>query len=214
MESIDALDQIVIFARLGERFFITALILISCVFLMRVYRGRIQAIDFNMDTKAAKLGLAASFSMPVFLFLILVIFSFVAFSNPTHYTRTSSNGEQTGGEEKNATKTESSGFVGLASTEEEIREQIRSLGMIGSAAAELGKLKRDGLIDQPKAISATEQIFSATKPLVGLRLALLEQLHPKGNLRQNCSQFLNANSTVVPTLACEAYVEDYRLGLE
>lgn len=213
----DSLDIIVLIARLGERAAIVFLVLVTSILFMRVYRDRIQQIDLNVDAGDTKSRLVATFSMPVFLLLTLVVFAFVAFSNPVRYERISSAGDANESEKQvpdpGSNGSVKIGFVGIAGTVDEQREWVGALGAVGESLAKLDLSRQDGLIDDPQALAAIERAFLVSGDIVMLRLALLDELHPEGNPQQNCLQFTRPGAEP-PNESCASYVEDYQRGLQ
>jgi len=213
---INLIDQIVLFARLGERLIIVLVILVACVLFMRAYRDKIQRIDLNVDTGGTNAGLIASFSMPVFLLLILIVFAFISFSNPVHYERQGSAIIVEGIQSDNDVSDPSDitiKFNGVAGTPDEAREWIRSLGVLGEALGDLDVLRQDGTLTEPRALDAIEQTRLSAGTIARLRLALLDSLYPNGT-RKNCLLYALPGNNDPPSAECLDYVEDYRRGLE
>lgn len=210
------IDLLVLVARLGERLVIVTLVLMICVLLMRVYRDKIQKVDVNLNTGSAKAAFVASFSMPIFLLLVLVFFAFLAFSNPVRYSRTI--GQVTAetpkaledvGTSQGSIKVEFNGFGG---SQDEVRNWLTGLAKVGAAVGQLNDIRAMGELEDVGAIQAIESAFFHSTDLARLRLALLDTLHPEGNLRQNCLQYVGPSSSS-PSPICKGYVEDFMLGV-
>lgn len=203
-------------ARLSERFIIVAIILLTCLLLMRVYRDKIQKIDLNLDTGTTKGGIVASFSMPVFLLLALVAFAYLAFAHPVHYERTINQpGNGAPDVDPSDVSQPNSNIVwnGFGGSEDEIRKWVRALAVLDRSISELNDLKSAGLLQGESVNAAIEQAFIQGQELAPLRNSLLDELHPEGNPLQNCRQFI-INRDRNPSEQCAAYVEDYLLGVE
>lgn len=79
------LTHIAILARIIERAALTFIVISSVILLMMLLRKKIQDVDLNIESKSGILKTSLSFSMPIFLLLVLVLFAFIAFSNPVKF---------------------------------------------------------------------------------------------------------------------------------
>ena len=84
----DDLIQLVLIARLVERGVIVFVIVLVAVVLMLLMRRKIQNIDLALGTPEGTLKTTLSLSMPIFLLLLLVILSYISFTNPVEFSMT------------------------------------------------------------------------------------------------------------------------------
>jgi len=167
--------ELLIFMRIAERALIVMIVLVATIYLMIALSRKIQKIKLDFDTSAGAAKASITVAMPVFLLLVLIIFSYVAFSTPVSFTEKTTVPQDSAASNLQTLQREVQ-VVGYQGLDRDILLDIRAINSVLNEINDLGGIIRLEEEDREWAIvdTSVRSALQASIKVAELRLDLIE----------------------------------------